>query len=117
MHRRLYRALTLLRTAATACDPPQRGVALLLGRRGACRLTAQCTCLFERRPEEFVAVAKRDARLADRQAAPGLAFDAAIDGDDRIGRAFDHDDPLQQDLAVAVHGDQIGRAITLAGDD
>ena len=65
--------------------------------------------------KKCLAVAKRHAPLANRHAAIGLAFDAAIDGDDLIGRTFDLDDAVDQDLAAAVHRNEIGRAVALAG--
>src|SRR3954462_13323049 len=67
--------------------------------------------------EVGLAVAKGNTALADRHAAIGFPLDAAIDGDELIGRAFDLNLAVHQYFAVAIHGDEIGRAIALAGDD
>ena len=87
------------------------------GCRGAaaCGLTAERTGLVDRRLEVGIAVAERHPPLANRHAAIGFAFDAAIDRDHLIGRAFDLDNAIHQNLAAAVHGNEIGRAIALAG--
>src|SRR6202011_1216700 len=85
--------------------------------RAAAGLAAQRAGLVDRRLEVVVAVAKRHPALADRPAAPGLAVDPAIDRDQLLGRALDLDEAVHQDFAGAVHGDEIGGAVALAGND
>src|SRR3954453_13077513 len=85
-------------------------------RRDAGGLVGERAALLDRRPEIEIAVAERDPALADRHTAVGFAIDAAIDGDRPITRAFDLDLAVYQHLAAAVHGDEIGRAVALAGD-
>src|SRR6185295_7979983 len=93
MHRAVNLALTFFRNAISGngcdslkaprlCRVEQPSLRLRCG--GARGLAAQHAGLVKRQFEEFVAVAKGDARLANRHAAVGFAFDAAIDGDDRI---------------------------------
>ncbi len=53
--------------------------------------------------------------MANRHAAIRLAFDAAIDRDNLVGGALDLNDAVDQDLAAAVHRNEIGRAVALAG--
>jgi len=52
--------------------------------------------------EVGVTVAERRPALADRHAAVGLALDAAVHGDELIGRPLDLDDAVHQDLAATV---------------
>src|SRR4051794_6106574 len=69
----------------------RRNSVLRLGRGGgaAAGLAAERARLFDGRLEIALAVAERHAALADRLAGVGFAFDAAIDGDQLVGRAFD----------------------------
>ena len=62
-------------------------------------------------------VAERDPRRAIGRAAIGLARIAAIDHDDRLVRPLDLDEVLHQHGAAAVQDHDVGRAVTLAGDD
>src|SRR4051812_31795001 len=91
MHRAVNRALTFFATEFPAKRSPKaprpsrvKQSSLRLGGGGACGLAAQRAGLVERRLEESLAIAERDARLADRHAAVGFAFHAAVDRDDRI---------------------------------
>src|SRR4051794_22328459 len=110
------------RTGADAARQMQpadafRTVSSLAAARRAGSLAGERAGLIDSGLEVGLAVAKGDAALADRHAAIGFPLDAAIDGDELIGRAFDLDLAVHQHLAVAVHGDEIGRAVALAGDD
>src|SRR3954454_16759451 len=98
---------------------PRRRSVLRLPRGGgaAAGLAAERAGLFDGRLEIALAVAERHPALANRLAGIGFAFDAAIDGDELVGRAFDLDDAVHQNLAAAVQRDEIGGAIALAGDD
>ena len=83
----------------------------------AAGLAAERTSLIHRRFEIGLAVAKGNPPLANRQAAIRLAFDTAIHRDKLIGRPFDLNDTVDQDLAAAIHRNEIGRAVTLAGQN
>src|SRR4051812_10460832 len=87
------------------------------GGRRARGLAGKRAGLVDRGLEIILAVAERDPALADRSATIGFAFDAAVDGDEPFGRAFDHDLAIHQHVAGAVHRDKIGRTIALAGDN
>src|ERR1700741_3791770 len=106
--------------AATPAAAGTSNICLVLGGvlcSAAGGLVVERAGLAECRCEVFVLIAERHAALADRHAAIGLSLDAAIDRDQPIGRPFDLDRAVDQHLAAAVHGDEIGRAIALAGDD
>src|ERR1700722_9965151 len=79
-------------------------------------LAAERTGLVHRGFEIGLAVAKGDPALADRHAPIGFAVASTIHRDQLGGRALDLDHLVDQDLAATVHGDEIGRAIALAGD-
>src|SRR5215470_1088722 len=72
--------------------------------------------LRHRRVEECRRVAERDATFAFRRATVGLAFDAAINDND-VGRASHLNHLVHQQRAAAVEGNEIRRAVALAGDD
>ena len=59
----------------------------------------------------------QQAAAAENQSAMGDAFDTAIDRDNLVGGAFDLNDPVHQDLAGTVHGNEIGRTVAFAGYD
>src|SRR5215470_16637375 len=65
-------------------------------RRAGARLVRTRAGLADHRIEIVVAVDKRDAPLADRHAAIGLALDAAIDRDKLVGRTFNLNDAVHQ---------------------
>jgi len=120
MTRHVNRALTIFRAGLAPIRKLAAGrLVLRLARRrgGTGGRTVEAAGLVDRGLEVAVAVAERHPALADRHAAIGFALDAAIDGDELIARAFDLNLTIHQHLAVAVHGDEIGRAVTLAGDD
>src|SRR5258708_33359103 len=71
------------------------------------RLVVERTGLVHHRLEIAVAVAERDAPLANRHAAICFAIDAAIHGDELVGRSLNLDEAIHQDLAAAVHRDEV----------
>jgi hypothetical protein len=92
---------------------------LLLGSRGgaAAGRAAEIAGLIHRRLEVSVAITEGDAPLANRHAAIGFTVDAAVNGDELVGRTFDLNQAIDQDLATAVHRNEIGGAIAFSGHD
>src|SRR5690242_13620155 len=87
---------------------------LVRGGRPA-RLRAQAIGLLADRLEIGIAIAKRHAALTDWRAAIGLTIDATVHRDKCLGRTFDLDLTVHQDLAETVHGDEICGAVALPG--
>src|SRR5437868_87768 len=107
-----------MKISCRTCQLPDLSVARLgTGSRRARGLAGERAGLVDRRLEVVVAVAEGDPALADRRTAIGFAFNAAVDGDEPFGRTLDLNLAVHQHVAGAVHGDEIGRAVALAGDD
>src|SRR3954471_9363191 len=103
--------LARVRRVGTILAPPRAQIKLAgwscsdrLGARTgtAAGRAAQRTGLAHRAVKVSVAVAARHAALAKRPAARGLALNPAIDGNEPIGRTFDLDLAVDQDLAAPV---------------
>lgn len=79
------------------------------------RLAAHRPGLVHVRLEVVFAVTERDATLAERHAAIGLALGALVNRHELIGRPFDLNDAIFKDVATAIHRNDVRGSVTLAG--